>query len=164
MRILFTLLLCWLLFPTGLAQAGPTFPAVIPFEWIYYVTPPSTNGDALVVGRMSDVSAYINLLSLLPVPGSPNELFADASIQLAPGQYFTGVYVPTAREKAGDFSSFSGTLIDPLVNKPFPINNVIPASRLPDPFAFRIQAVPEPGIAMLTLLGLTSLVLRRLRT
>lgn len=56
MKILLTVFLFCLLFPIGLAQAGPTFPAVIPFTSIYYVTPPSANGDQLVVGKMASIT------------------------------------------------------------------------------------------------------------
>jgi hypothetical protein len=40
---------------------------------------------------------------------------------------------PTARQRAGDFSEFSTTIVDPLTNTPFP-GNVIPANRI-DPLA-----------------------------
>ena len=163
MKILLTVSLWCLLFPIGLAQAGPLFPAVIPFDSIYYVTPPSANGDQLVVGRFPSLSAYSSFLSLVPLPGAPNELFADASIQLAPGVYFTGVYVPTAAERMGDFSSFAGVLIDPLTHVPFS-SNLIPPTRRSDPYAFRIHAVPEPGTVVVTFLGLLGLLVRKLRS
>lgn len=108
-------------------------------------------------------SALLIFFSLVPLPAAPNELFADASIQLAPGVYFTGVYVPTAAERMGNFSSFLGPLLDPLGNGPFP-GNMIPPVRWGDPFAFRIHAVPEPGMAVVTLLGLVGLLVRKLRS
>ena len=163
MKIMLIVFLCCLLFPIGLAQAGPVFPAVIPFTSIYYVTPPSANGDQLVVGKMASPLAWSNFFSLVPLPAAPNELFADASIQLAPGVYFTGVYVPTAAERLGDFSSFVGVLINPWANQPFPFN-MIPPALIGDPFAFRIHAVPEPGMAVVTLLGLLGLLVRKSRS
>lgn len=162
----FVFLWC-LLTSVGLVQAGPIFPAVIPFESIYYVTPPSPNGDQLVVGKFSSVAAWLDFYySLLPLPAVPNEMFADSSIELAPGVYFTGVYVPTNPERHGDFSTFAGLLIDPLTNQPFAQNNILPASRIPDPFAIRVrdQAVPEPGTVTVTLLALAGILARRLRS
>ncbi len=107
-----------------------------PFTSIYYVSPPSANGDRLVVGKMT--MATFSQRSSIPLPSFPNEMFADVAIELAPGMFFSRVYIPTAAERMGDFSSFGGMLMDPLANMPFPAN-MIPPSRLPDPYAFRIK-------------------------
>lgn len=53
--------------------------------------------------------------------------------------------VPTAAQRAGDFSGYARTLRDPLTGQPFP-GNVIPAGRI-DPTAARIlaQSLPLPN-------------------
>ena len=93
---------------------------------------------------------------MIPLPNQPNQLFCG-QVQLGPGQLFDA-YVPTAAERAGNFSAFSGLLRDPVGNQPFP-GGIIPVSRLGDPYAFRIRfASPaaSPGI-FLSQTGLTFL-------
>jgi hypothetical protein len=46
-------------------------------------------------------------------------------------------YVPTAAEKVGDYSTFSGLIIDPTTRQPFP-GNIIPSSRFPGILGWRI--------------------------
>lgn len=116
--------------------SATSFPSgLIPFTKIYYVTQPDASGYRLVVGQ-GTLSA-LQTIDSSPQPTLANEAFSDASIQLAPGRYFQDVCVPTTAERAGDFSGFGGALIDPMTNQPFP-GNIIPLSRLPDPFVFRI--------------------------
>ena len=69
-----------------------------PFTTIYYVTPPDGNGDQLVVGKLRHHGLVIALAGE-PLPATPNEMFADKSIELAPGVYFSSVYVPTVNER-----------------------------------------------------------------
>ena len=55
-------------------------------------------------------------------------------------------HVPTAAERAGDFSASGVTLIDPFTQRPFP-GNVLPASRI-DPVGARLMALyPAPNHA-----------------
>src|SRR5262245_64194637 len=93
----------------------------------------TTIGDRLVVGSMS--SAAYNTLQQIPLPSSPNQKFCD-SVQLSSGAFYEA-YVPTAAERSGNFSAFSGLLIDPLTREPFS-GGIIPANRIPSVFAWRI--------------------------
>jgi hypothetical protein len=45
--------------------------------------------------------------------------------------------VPTAGERSGDYSQFSGVIRDPLGNVPFP-GNVIPTERLGGVFGWHV--------------------------
>jgi hypothetical protein len=53
-------------------------------------------------------------------------------------------FVPTAQERAGDFSSLSKRLTDPVTRQPFP-NNQIPASRLNSVARYVLKWVPLPN-------------------
>jgi hypothetical protein len=114
--------------------------------------------------------ALESALASLPLPDAPNETFSDASIQLAPGQFFSNVLVPTAAQRGGDYSTFSQPLIDPILGVPF-ARNVIPTSRLLGPtgnglYAFEVgpqaAAIPEPSALHLLLVAglVTALGLR----
>ncbi len=106
-----------------------------PFSVIYYVTLPDSNGDQLVVGKLRDV----HVLAPIPLPTALNEMFADKSVELAPGVYFSSVYVPSAAERSGVYTYFGVPLPDP--HSPginFPMN-IIPPARFGDPWAFRVK-------------------------
>ncbi len=103
-----------------------------PFTSVSYVTAANSVGDQLVVGAL----AGANVISQLPLPAATNDAFCN-SVELAPGQFYSNLYLPTKDERGGNFSAFAGLLIDPLSNQPFP-GGVIPASRLTSIFAFRI--------------------------
>ncbi len=111
---------------------------IVPFnspDSLYYITGPNSNGDQLVVGRLS-FNTYESLRSTLPLPSSPNQQFCG-SVELAPNVY-AQVYVPTDAEWDGDYSAFAGALIDPRTKQPFP-GGIIPAIYLSNPFALRIS-------------------------
>ena len=55
-------------------------------------------------------------------------------------------FVPTAAERAGDFSSFAGQLVDPVTRQPFP-NNQIPASRISPVAKYFLKWIPLPNRA-----------------
>lgn len=115
--------------------------AFVPFNHVYYITAPDQNGDRLVVGSVdsANVPRFRAFLDATPLPTVKDELFIDNSIELGPnGHIFSSVYVPTAAERNGDYSAFSGPLIDPLSGFPFPAN-IIPPARLWDVWAFRIK-------------------------
>jgi hypothetical protein len=95
----------------------------------------------LLVGSMP-LSEYSSL-SLLPLPAASNQKFCTA-VRLAP-TVLAWAYVPTAAERGGNFAAFSGRLVDPATNAPFP-GGIIPASRLPAVFAWRLATSrPAPG-------------------
>ena len=120
------------------AQSCANVPAnFVPFSSVYYVTAPNANGDRLVVGTMS-LDIFAVLQSQAPLPSALNQQLCNP-LQIAPGIY-AQAYVPTAAERGGDFSVFGGSLLDPLTGTPFP-GGIIPADRLPDPFAWRIRAL-----------------------
>ena len=109
----------------------------VPFAGIYYVSGPNGNGDRLLVGTMT-MASWWTLNSVIPLPSYTNQCFCGL-VELAPGQ--VGIaYVPTALERMGDFGSFTGLLIDPVTGLPFPAG-IIPASRIPDPFAWKIRII-----------------------
>jgi uncharacterized protein (TIGR03437 family) len=133
------------------ASACAAYPAgFFPFPSVGYVSAPNSAGDRLLVGNMSLTSGGNSLfassfaeLQALPLPAYKNQQFCG-SVTLAPG-YTAVAYVPTAAERAGDFSPFAGLLLDPLANNaPFP-GGIIPASRLPSPMAWRIAANLTPS-------------------
>jgi hypothetical protein len=111
-------------------------PGVTPFSSINYVAAGNTSGDQLVVGTLT---GGLNTLAALALPDSANELYCDSAVELAPGQYYSNVYVPSAAERGGNFSAFSGLLVNPANNQPFP-GGVIPASQLTQVYAIRIGA------------------------
>ncbi len=130
----------WALFLIGSAVYSQclNFPAgVIPFSTISYVTAANSSGDQLVVGALA---GGLNTLAALPLPDTTNELYCDSSVQLAPGQYYTSVYVPSAAERSGNFSAFAGLLVNPANNQPYP-GGMIPSNQLGQIFAFRIAPV-----------------------
>jgi uncharacterized protein (TIGR03437 family) len=114
-----------------ISQDGTSPPAALP-------------GDSLVVGSMS-ISTYSQITQNLPQPVFANQKFCGP-VQLAPG-LFVEAYVPTAAERFGNFSSFSGLLVDPITAnpegfvgaQPFPAG-IIPASRLSDPWPWRTSS------------------------
>ena len=113
-----------------------TFPSgLIPFSSVTYVTAPNFAGDQLVVGALQ---GGLNTISRLTLPESNEQQYCD-SLQLAEGQFYVSVYVPTAQERSGNFSQFSGLLVDPVTNQPF-AGGVIPPNRLGSLYAFRIAA------------------------
>jgi len=74
---------------------------------------------------------------LIPLPSATNEKFCNSQVQLGSQRQYSGVYVPTSAERAGNFSAFAGVLLDPMSNQPFP-NNVIPVALWASVFAWRI--------------------------
>jgi hypothetical protein len=99
---------------------------VIPFSGVYSVAGPNADGDLLIVGVPS--AGLIQFLNSFPLPNAVNQQICNP-VQLAPGLY-ANVYVPTAAERGGDFSDFSGMLLDPdpAKNQPFP-GGIIPSNR-----------------------------------
>jgi len=113
-----------------------SFPSgFIPFTSITYVTAADSAGDHLVVG-VSAPGALSLIKANIPAPAYSDQIFC-AQVQLAPGQFYSSVYVPTAAEVSGNFSAFNGLLTNPATNQPFP-NGTIPSSQLNTLFAWRI--------------------------
>ena len=111
------------------ASACATSPTFIPFNSVAYVS----NPDALLVGSVSGVG--LAAIQALPLPAAPNQQFCG-TVNLG-GGYTVMAYVPTAAERAGNFSAFAGLLIDPTTNQPFP-GGIIPASQIGQVYAWRI--------------------------
>ena len=123
---------------SGSAPACAPFPSgLIPFTSISYVTAANYAGDHLVVGAPSP--GLLDALANLALPAFTNQTFCDSQVQLAPGQYYPSVYVPTADESGGNFGAFAGLLVNPVNNLPYP-NGVIPSGQLGAVFAWRIGA------------------------
>jgi len=110
-----------------------------------------------VIG-LSTLANYLALRNSI-TPSSSNEQFSDTSIELAPGSFFSKVFIPTAAELEGDFSSVDLPLINTRTGTPF-VHNIMQAVYFGDSFAFLIgpnTSVPEPST--LALLGLALLSL-----
>ena len=131
----------------------------VPFSGIYSVAGPNANGDLLMVGRPN--SGLTQFLQNFPLPNASNQEICDP-VQLAPGLY-ANAYIPTAGERTGDFSAFSGSLIDPATKAPFP-SGKIPANRWDpnDPnnetpvFAWRIGSLASGADTLHTTLVLAN--------
>jgi uncharacterized protein (TIGR03437 family) len=132
-------LLCWLIGLPAFGQSGcVNFPAnYVPFSSISYVTAKNAAGDRLVVGPLAGgLNAFGNAIQ--NPAASINQEFCNAQVQLAPQQSYPNVYVPTAAERAGNFSAFAGLLVNPATNQPYQ-NGIIPVSQLGNPYyAWRI--------------------------
>lgn len=127
------------------AQCLESFPrGLVPFLSINYISDPNASGDRLIVGRMSTDS--YQRLQEIPLPNSIDQKFCN-QIELAPG-FVAGAYVPTASERLGDFSPFGALLLDPLICSPFFPIGIIPLSRIPDTFAWRISP-PDNSVPFL---------------
>ena len=134
----------------GTQAASIAFPAgFVPFTSIYYVTQPLPDGDRLVLGN-SFLAAHMTIFSL-PLP-SAGQVFSDSSIELAPGQFFSGVYVPTMNDRYDYYPDFAGLLIDPRNGFAF-AGGIIPQSISFGFYAFRLAPLttptPEPGTMVL---------------
>ncbi len=104
--------------------------------------------DRLLAGSLNSLSTF-KAIGDLPLPAFRNQKLCS-TVNLAPN-VAAWAYVPTALERTGNFSAFAGQLLDPLTNKPFP-GNIIPASRLPGAFAWRLAPAPAAlGEACVTL-------------
>ncbi len=148
-------------------QADPIAfpPGFVPFTSIEYVTSALPNGDRLVLGNAP--LPTLKELQSIPYPSSLGQVFSDSQIQLAPGQYFSDVYVPTPADRVGYYPEFAGLLIDPSSGTPFP-GGIIPTSRLFGYYAFRlapgvITPTPEPTSFLLIAAGAALLFLNPLR-
>ena len=140
------------------AQCMPNLPAniptgYVPFTSIYYISAPDAAGDMLVVGSMS--GANYSELSAVALPNNTtgtvgNQLFCNP-ITLAPG-IVANAYVPTLRERIGDFGAFTGQtnilFFDPTCTGEectrYYSGGIITAGEIPGVFAWRIPA-KQPG-------------------
>jgi Carboxypeptidase regulatory-like domain/TonB dependent receptor len=76
-----------------------------------------------------------------------DKLFYFGTIQYTPvvsTSFGQVAFVPTAAERAGDFSALSTPLINPTTGSPF-LNNQIPASLLSAPAEYLLRHIPEPN-------------------
>ncbi|HEX6893859.1 MAG TPA: kelch repeat-containing protein, partial [Bryobacteraceae bacterium] len=140
-----TRIVFWLLAVISpLALADTTcldFPAAqsIPFASIAYVTAANSAGDHLVVGSLAGGAGALGAINAnIPPPAFTNQTFCG-QVQFAAGQFYSNVYVPTAAERAGNFSQFAGLLVDPANNQAFP-GGIIPPKQLGAVYAWRIGA------------------------
>ncbi len=129
--------------PTGPAAETPApkvsscqaFPAsFVPFARVHATVNATTGSDRMVLGEMVP-GALGFVRAELPMPRSADEQYCDP-VPLGPG-VTVNAFVPTAAEREGDYSAFSGVIPDPVSNVPFP-NNVIPANRLGGLFAWHV--------------------------
>ncbi len=137
-----------LLLPCALFADCVNFPAgLVPLSAINYVSAADAAGDQLVVGTVAGGASGLNALTAqFPLPASTNQTFCDPQVQLAPQQFYPNVYVPTAAELSGNFAAFTGLLLNPATNQPFP-GGLIPTAQLGTVFAFRIGGA-QPSSAV----------------
>lgn len=185
----FILLLGFFL-PYSFCTADPiVFPqGYVPLSWVDYVTPPDPNGYRLVVGEavlgaQTTLWAYLKTLPAL----SSDQMYVNQSIELAPGLFFANVLVPTTADIVGDLRNFGGVIPDPMSFTPSPfdslsgyyysslppgmyrpfVQNIIPLSRLFDPFVFwlgpaqDVSATPEPYGLSLIVTGFAALAVSK---
>ena len=120
-------------------------PESIPFASIAYVTAANFAGDHLIVGALiNGASEIATIKANLPLPAFPNQMFCG-QVQLAPGQYYANVYVPTSAELSGNFSAFAGLLVNPVNNQAYP-GGIIPVAQLGSVFAWRIGPVQAASV------------------
>jgi uncharacterized protein (TIGR03437 family) len=131
-------LLAGLILARAFAQSTcVSFPSgFIPFSSIYYVSAADSAGDHVVVGVPAP-NLFSTIFANIPPPAFTNQTFCDAQVQMAPGQYYPNVYVPTAAERAGNFNAFTGLLFNPATNQPY-ANGVFPASQSNTVWGWRI--------------------------
>jgi hypothetical protein len=120
------------------------------FQSLYYVSAPNVTGDRLVVGAFNSVADFQRLANI-PTPYSPNQQICG-TVYIAPGVR-AQAYVPTASERAGNFSPFAGELLDPTTGTPNPVfggipigampfvAGIIPAARMGTLWAWRVSSV-----------------------
>jgi hypothetical protein len=131
----------------GFQQTPTTAPCVhlpdgyIPFTMLY-TTGHVLGGNVpgLLVGQMT-IATFETMLSL-PLPTFPNQGFCETPIA-APG-YYVNLAIPTPAERAGNFSSFSTPIINPVTGQPFP-GNIIPASIAPTVWAWPTNGISGGG-------------------
>jgi uncharacterized protein (TIGR03437 family) len=119
----------------------------MPFQSVYYVTPPNAAGDRLVVGKPFSAQQLVQWIRSVPLADANTGPKFCGFVQLAPG-LAVQAYLPTLPERQGDFSNFvaqSGQLIDPTAGIAFP-GGIIPLTRFGDIFAWRIPADSAPGL------------------
>jgi len=120
------------------AQICAAYPAgFVPFAAISYVTPTNSSGDRLVVGTLPMPDGLRAIDNRIPLPAVPNQTFCEDRIGLGPASTYDTVYVPSAEERSGRHSAFSGLLRDPDTGVPFP-NGIIPPNRFGGVYAWRI--------------------------
>jgi hypothetical protein len=119
-----------------------TFPAgIIPFSTVYYTTDANASGERLVVGELA--AGALQAINKLPLANVPNQQYCD-QVQLAPGLY-VNAYVPTERERSGNFRDFQGLLVDPATHIPY-LDGQIPEGGV---FAWRISSAKPHSILTL---------------
>ena len=107
-------------------------------------------GDRLVVGQVSgSFDDFRDTLDKLAAPAQLNQQY-QSQVEVATGS-FASVYVPTAQEKQGAFSTFAGLLVDPKTNMPFPDGNISDYANRDGLWAFRVSSQ-----ALITTLGLAT--------
>jgi len=116
----------------------------MPFQSVYYITPPNAAGDRLVVGKPFTGQQLVQSIYSIPIADDNTGPNFCGLVQLAPG-LAVQAYLPTLPERQGDFSAFAGQLIDPLTGIPFP-RGIIPLTRFADIFAWRIHADGASGL------------------
>jgi hypothetical protein len=98
--------------------------------------------------------AALSGLSNIPLPNSSNGQGFCSEAELTPNIYY-GAWVPTAAMRNGDFSSFSGALIDPYTGTAFP-GNIIPGALWGGVFAWPVGApvIASPDAFVTKITGL----------
>ncbi len=151
MRIKPWLVLTLVTFACGGGSGDPTAPAVetpapnlsncqsfpagfVPFVRVYSTVDATRGSDRMVLGEMAP-GALDLVRTQLPMPRLAKEQYCDP-VALGPG-LTVKAFVPTVAEREGDYSAFSGVIVDPASSVPFP-NNVIPADRLGGLFAWHV--------------------------
>jgi hypothetical protein len=140
--------------PTGQPDCLPYPAGYVPFTQITSTAVGSVGGAAvtMVVGYTT-LSAF-QALSSVPLPNAPFPEAFCSPVPLAPNSEWNA-YVPTPAMREGDFSSFSGQIINPFTNEPFP-GNIIPANLLGTVFAWPTGPNPLDVVSSPFIIGPTT--------
>jgi hypothetical protein len=125
---------------TATAASCLEFPrGYIPFS--SFITIENGVGGQVLFGQMTP-AAYA-ALSSVPLPNEPYRNGFCESVEIYPGAYYQ-IAVPTAQERAGNFSDVGFQLTNPATQLPY-LNNIIsPPTSTPSTFAWVINHPPNP--------------------
>jgi hypothetical protein len=117
-----------------------------PYNSVYYISNPDAYGNRLVeVFEPYGEPNYVPYIYL--TPSSTHQQYSNNSIELATGQFFSHVYIPTPGEIQGDYQDILFQIYDPYT-APYPgfpfVQNIVPSSDLWGIFAFIVGPDTTP--------------------
>jgi hypothetical protein len=136
----------------GKESCLPFNTSTVPFSGVFAVTEANGDGDRLLLG--SPNAGLMDFLKAVPESTSSRQQICDA-LQIAPGLW-VNAYIPTAAEKAGNFSPFASLIPADLATKFNISNGEIPTDQLDFIFGWRFKDVASPADTVHTTLELAN--------